>query len=234
MHRLIHTWEQTYYSELFLLICLLTTLFVSIKYRKVIPELKYLSAYLFAFIILFSSTDLDILFRLQPHNVVSFALWSQDFAVSVIEFFVFSNYLSSIYSNRTTQSKYRTISKTVSILFIILFAYSTYSHIWNHYWPLHLVYCLESIILIIGCITYFHQIYMHPPQHRLKSSSHFWIVTGLVFYLICTIPITIASPYLVEKQHTLYLNLFSLIYIFYIILFSTIIRAFLCKPQQMA
>ena len=55
---------------------------------------------------------------------------------------------------------------------------------------------LESIIIIIPCLTYFREIFTWKEPVDLLREPSFWLVTGIFFYLATIFPLYVTRPYL--------------------------------------
>lgn len=89
---------------------------------------------------------------------------------------------------------------------------------------------LNSLCIAIPCIFYFHEIFTSPPLVNLSEEPSFWIVTGYLFMVICTLPFYLLENYLHENMINLQKQIYILNYVFYCLLFVFISKAFLCKP----
>lgn len=94
------------------------------------------------------------------------------------------------------------------------------------------VYTIESLILLIPCFVYFYELFKRPPTLNLKQEPSFWIVSGLSFFVTCTLPYSLLENYLRENYLYLMTTLYSVFYIFYILLLLMIIKAYTCNPRK--
>ena len=94
------------------------------------------------------------------------------------------------------------------------------------------VYTAEGVILLMICLFYFIDFFKKPPNLNLNNEPVFWVSTGLLFFLTCTLPYSLLENYIRKKFPDLILTSYSIFYIFYILLFLMIIRAYLCKPEK--
>jgi hypothetical protein len=95
---------------------------------------------------------------------------------------------------------------------------------------LQTVFTLEAVCLIILCIFYFVDLLSNFSSPKLISEPSFWIITGISFFMVCTLPFSIISNYLINSDYKLYIQLFSIFDVFYCLLFLMIIRAYQCRP----
>jgi hypothetical protein len=92
---------------------------------------------------------------------------------------------------------------------------------------------VQAVSLLIPCIFYCLQIFKLKPTLNLLQEAAFWITTGLSFFMLSTLPFSLLLNSFSKSNSTIYFDLFDLFYCFYIILFSMIIRAYLCKPKTL-
>jgi hypothetical protein len=91
------------------------------------------------------------------------------------------------------------------------------------------IYLIESILLLLPCIMYFIQIFNSIQPLSLIQDGFFWVITGLTFFLISTLPFSYLMNYLRKENFEIYMYLYSIVYLFYCLLFVMIIRGILCK-----
>ncbi len=101
------------------------------------------------------------------------------------------------------------------------------------YYSLTNIYIIESFSMLVPCFFYYYELFSFSSKINLKQNANFWTVTGLTFYLFCTLPITFVLAYLEKSDYTLYLNVYSIIYVFYSFLFIFIAKSYLCKPTNL-
>jgi hypothetical protein len=234
MNQLIKFWESTYYTAFLCESIIIIAFFISLKKSKQLPQLKLVPLYLGSFIVyLLLSHSATIFFSNGPYFLLAYRIARiGDFIVTIIEFFTFSYYLYTVLQT----NKFKIIIKALSLIAFGMFLFYT---IRNLYFlkpiklhELNVTYIIESSALLLFCFFYFVELFKSPPVGKLLKSPDFWVSSGLMFYLICTFPVTIIANYLVETMPLLYLDLFIVIYIFYILLFLTIIKAYLCKSAE--
>jgi hypothetical protein len=95
----------------------------------------------------------------------------------------------------------------------------------------NLLFNIQAIGLLIPSIFYYLEIFESKPILNLLNDSTFWVVTGLSFFMISTLPFSLLLNSFRKSNPSVFFKLFTLFYFFYIILFSMIIRAYLCKPE---
>lgn len=116
----------------------------------------------------------------------------------------------------------------LSLVFICLIYYKISGKGFRHHF-LQTTYIIQAILLIIACILYYIDLFKNEPKLNLTALPSFWAITGLSFFMLCTLPYSVFSMYLIKADFVLYNNLFSIFDIFYCLLFLMIIKAYLCR-----
>jgi hypothetical protein len=147
-----------------------------------------------------------------------------DFCFTILEYFVFSFFL-----RQYVQANTWTIINSLFILtiFAILLRSSG-----NHWADTELLFTSQAILLIPLCISYFTNLLNTKIHLKLLNEPSFWVVTGVSFFMVCTLPYSLFIGYLRKNNVDLYIDLYSIFFVFYIILFSMIIKAQLCTPTE--
>lgn len=234
MKSLIQLWESSFYTDLILfIIAIITFTFSCISKNKLI-QLKLIQIYLITFILLFTNSycyHLSIYNKLSYPSLIKIEL-TEAYIVSLFEYISFSHFLYAAIQNK----KFKRVIKVISIIliftFLITYVKSTFYVTDFKYQKIHSIYILESSALLIFCSFYFIELFKSLPIFKVTDSPNFWVSSGLMLYLIGTFPITIIMAYIHSTDLSLYRNLYSIIYIFYVLLFLSIIRAYKCKPSE--
>jgi hypothetical protein len=191
--------------------------------------LKYMPVYTIALIVALLSGDFFEL-NMLPKIVKHYSYY--DYFFTLIELLVFSHFF---YLTLKTPRVKKTILITVGS-FIPLFFYflindkSVFIEISES--TQSTVYTIEALILVIPAFYYFIELFKHPPKAILTNEPSFWVSTGILFFLICTLPFSLIENKLTKIDLALAVRLYAIFFIFYIILFIMIIRAYLCKPTE--
>jgi hypothetical protein len=153
-----------------------------------------------------------------------------DYIFTLFEFLIFVSFFIKILQN----AGYKKLIKILRFLFMnvgaFLFIYDICSFARIKVNATFFLFTFEAIILLIPCLLYYLEIFQSKPTLNLLQNASFWVVTGLFFFMISTLPYSILIKKIYETSWLIYSHLFSLFYIFYIILFFMITRAYLCKP----
>ena len=93
------------------------------------------------------------------------------------------------------------------------------------------LFSVQSIGLLVLCISYYVELFKSLPQKNIKNLPECWVITGLTFFMLSTLPYSLLLNYIYYQHPSVTSQLFSIFYIFYILFFLMIIRAYLCKPE---
>lgn len=232
MNQLIDFFQENYFTSFICLWISVLGLIISILNRKRHEILKYFPYYFLAHILVNISFSIhDAYFsESRLHSTLLNLNAFVDYALTIMEFLVF------IYVFEKTVIQKSKFLKAIRVLFLALCLFLLFQDLFRYRTlsqsTLHNVFTLQASFLIIACITYYLQIFRLPPHIKLREDPIFWIATGIVFFMICTLPLSLTINYIRTSSMLLYQQLFPIFYIFYCLLFLMIINAFLCKPAQ--
>jgi len=98
-----------------------------------------------------------------------------------------------------------------------------------------LAYGITNSFLIILCIIYFQQLFKAPPTIILIHSPAFWIINGIFFGMITTIPINFSGDYFLKDGSNESIQVLKKLGTFsYITMHLFFIKAYLCiiRPHR--
>jgi hypothetical protein len=227
---LLKYWKWNYYTDgLVLLMAIIAITIIAKNKHKTITIFKY---YFTAFIILKSFYFSHALFiaKTSFHSTMVSIDYYADYLFTLFEFYTFALFFKII-----LQSGYDLkILKFIFWLFTIVGFTILMKDIIFYGYPqkinLHFLFIFQAVCLLVPCTLYYIHLFKDEPTLNLLNESSFWIVTGLSFFMVCTLPYSFFIDYLLKTDSLLYGHLFSIFHIFYLLLFTMIIRAHLCKP----
>lgn len=222
------SFAQQFYSDIILQCAVLATIVVSIKHKKKFRILKYFPIYAASFLI-------GLIFnRLCTTNHVPNMLFPVstylDYFLTLLELMIFSHFYYQLVKSHSLKT-FIILSNSLFVLFFILMGVSDknfYSKGISESTQ-SIVYTVEGIILLILCLFYFYELFKKLAVVNLKNEPVFWVSTGLLFFVACTLPYSLLENYMDRYYPNFSFMLYSLFYLFYTILFIMIIRAYLCK-----
>jgi hypothetical protein len=231
---ILKTWKAVFYTEPILLITLIVAFIISVRFGKDKKGLVLVPFYIVLFIIeILSNYIAAFLYYHKIFNPKEFDFVCYlDYLLTVIELLTFIIFFHS----EIKSSKSKSILRLLSLLFCIYFLIEL---ILDSEFPVSVsdntqsrVYTIEAIILLGGCSFYFIETFKYFPFKNIKEEPSFWIATGLLFFLSCTLPYSLIENYLRKNYYQLMLNFYSIFYIFYSLLFFMIIKAYLCQQKK--
>lgn len=234
MEKLISRWQTENYTEPILYFVLSISLIVALKNSKKHEILKYFPLYISSLLIVCLTNELNNLTYDSNRQIKYFSGVANylDYSFTFLEMIVFSHFFY-----RTTKSNIeRRIIIFLNTCFLVYFAYMPFTDAKFYHSISEItqskVYTIEGAILLLICLFHFIEIFKELPTINLKNEPIFWVSTGLLFFLICTLPYSVLENYIDKHYGGVGSSLYSLFYIFYIVLFLMIIRAYLCKPKK--
>lgn len=214
---------QFYFSDFIMIIISFIAFSVALKHHKVSGDLKLITYYLGAFVF----QNFIAIYAELIVNKFSIELFTENILL-LAEFIFLNMYLYRIISSE----KMRAVMKYFYWVFPVLILIEWI--IWPFYGPSSFASVLKSLYFIGPCLVYFYELFANPKQIFLKSHPSFWIVTGILFYNTCTLPVFLLDTFF-QKKSPFYSDLsFSLNYIVYGILFLLMIKAYLCRRKTTA
>ncbi len=92
-----------------------------------------------------------------------------------------------------------------------------------------MTYSLGCFLIVVIAIYYFYELLQVPRSINLKREPSFWIVAGLLFFYICTLPILGVLNYLFSFPGVIGRSLEDIIAILNALLYSLFTIGFLCR-----
>lgn len=234
MEKIYLHWKVCFFTEAMLVILLFAALWISLKNRKRHAEMKFFPFYIAFLLIVFISLYANIYSeKIWNYSITTFNFHHYiDYISTLFELFVFIHFFVHVISNRWFKKFIIFIAILFTIYYLAELVYDDRFTRSISKTTQSRVYTIQSLVLLIPCIRYFYELFKHPPILNLKQEPSFWIVTGLSFFIISTLPYSLIENYLRKNHLYLMTALYSVFYIFYIILISMIIRAYTCNPKK--
>jgi hypothetical protein len=227
-------WAAFNYTGLFLLISSLFALIVGLKNYQKERCYQFFIIYILSSILLLNIGVYFITYFLNLRgikHVVFLESINTVFAlVEIISFFyLFKKVLHTKFNKK--------VIKTFWIAFIILCIYFIWKLIGNNVTPNQitnysfLINCIEFFILLLLCLQYFYLLITKEARDLIPLSHKpsFWIISGLFFYCVVSLPLLLIGNRLFLKNKDIYLILGSIHYISFSFLFLCLAKAFSCK-----
>lgn len=231
--RLFYYWSLSYYTFPVTTLIALTGVIIFLTKRNTKMPTQLFIYYFGAYVILNLIFSASALFNTKPlHAVVLKVNRLSDFSFTLFEFLIFFIFFqktlkTDIYKKLLTRIGFVFFMVGIPLLIYLAVLFDS-----SQLWPVHFLYNLQAVSLLIPCVFYYIEIFQLKPNLHLAQEPSFWVVTGLSFVLICTFPLSLCINYLYQTNKIDYSNLYSIFYIFYSLLFLMIIRGHLCKQTR--
>lgn len=225
--------HNTFFTDGFLTCVLAFMLILSISRHKKFPQLRLFPFYFGSFFLLQLYVVGNLLgFPSSYQRAINIGSLYLDAFVTLIEFAAFMYFLHYVIQDTRKKTWLKKATKFLIIAFLVVFIHN--SVYWGEiqYGSISAVYVLEALCVLIGCFFYYRQLFTLFPNLNLMKQPDFWIATGLTFYAIGTLPITFLLNYYEKNDDLLYRQLFSVVYIFYILLYLMILKAYYCPTGK--
>lgn len=235
MSSLIKYLQRGYYTDLFLTVTLFLVFAISLGRRKKHPQFKFLPFYFSAFFIfsLFSYVKISFFSDSPFRKNLSVIADYIDAFVTLTEFFAFMYMFNMIIINTKKKRLIKWLTVSALVIFIFIISKHLLFDPTRFYPSLTYLYILESSILVIPCAFYYYELFVFSPRLDLLQDANFWTVTGLTFYLFCTLPLNFVLYHYMKTNYLIYVDIFSIINLFYVLLFVMIIKSYLCKKTSL-
>ena len=233
MLKLKEYWEIHFYTEALMFVTLFAALLVTIIKRKSDKKLKLFPFYFGFFILRLVFRYIQIYyygfdtFAFKPLFYIDTYL---EYILIMVEILIFMHFFYHVFNNRNK----KILVQIFTIAFIILgiFRLINDNILKNQISTITItqMFFLEAVLLLVSCFVYYLQIFTSPPTLKLLNEPSFFVITGLFFFLICSLPYSLFLDF-ISYYPEIHRYIFCIIYIFYILLFLMIIKAFYVKKH---
>jgi hypothetical protein len=176
---------------------------------------------MFPFFLLIALCTEITAWRLSVNSLPNAALYNF-FSVAAFLFYM-SVIMQEVFALKAKRAiKYVMIIYTIISLINILFIQKI--HIFHT-----MTFSIGCLVIVVTCLYYFYELFQVPRSIDLKKEPAFWIVSGLVFYYLCTLPILGALNYLYTFPDVISASIEQIITILNVLLYSLFTIAFLCR-----
>lgn len=154
-----------------------------------------------------------------------------DYLFTLVELLIFSIFFYNILNNTILKKLIQVITLAFILFAIVSILTNKYFYYAISQQARNRIYTIEAIVLIFYCVFYYIGLFKKSIYPDLINEPSFWIVTGISFFMICTLPYSLMEIYLLKNFKLIGYQLYSIFYVFYILLFIMIIKGFYCKPN---
>jgi hypothetical protein len=231
MEEIINEIKRQYFSYPILIFVLIVSIFISLTRRKKFKILKYFPIYLFWLLAVLILNSVCLYPNSLCFYLLPFVQYT-DYFFTLVELIVFSNFFYRLIKNYS-------LKKGIVVINIIFAIYFIYKGVFDVNFYLGIseatqakVYTIEAVVLLIICLIYFFQLFRDLPFSNLRDEPVFWVSAGVLFFTAGTLPYSLLENYIVTNYFSFSFSLYSIFYVFYVLLFSMIIKAYLCKTKE--
>lgn len=227
LQRILDIFQKYYYTPPIMLITELVAFIIALIYAR-----KSTVGKIFIFYIGF-----DLLLLIINLVVAGLGLnWQYQLvrytnsAVALIELLSYYYFFSKILISRKAIIAMR-ILLLLFLALIITFSITRFSFITNRFkYVADIIGGIEFFFLLPPCLIYFSQLLKSTSTINLFERPSFWIVTGIFFYSVVSIPYYLIEYFLTDNYKS-FNAIFASLFFFlpFTINFSFLIKAFLCK-----
>lgn len=233
MNSLLQYWKHGYYTEVFLILCIIFVLISCVKFfKKSKTHLYFLIYYGACFHLYFI---INIIYYLdqkgRPHLLLT---ETSNTIFQLIELFVFAKYLffqRIIFLKEEHINRIIYIFAAFSSMFILwIFMPKTKTIDINRF--SYFLTVLELIILLALTLIYFLTLFKRPTLVNLTKTPSFWISTVLLFYCLIAIPFFTVANDIMPINVIFFSGVYACHTIFLAFLVLTTSLVFIWKKQQ--
>lgn len=227
---LIKHFQGTWYTELMVFTLNIVALAISTKRNE--GEKKYFSIYSCANISVLVISWTLVTITTIPNSAKGIAYNTLNTLVVIIELFVYTMFFRLLIKPST----FKVILKIPFLIFLtleIIFLITNFSFLTNRYRYIYsLLSVFEFLILIPPCLIYYYDLFNSDSEIKLFKRPSFWIITGIFFFSVISIPFYLLNPLLWDLKSKTRAILGILLFQLPIILNLTfLIKGLLCKRQ---
>lgn len=224
----------TFITEMLLMAVLIVSLIISIKRRKKNKVLRFFPFYLGYILFVFICGDLSyfIAFKYDQKSIALAITSYTDYCSTLIEMLIFLHFFYSIIQNETIKRTVPIVGVCFFVLFFLAVPLDKFFPNGITEWTQSRVYTIEAAILMGYSAYSLIEIIRNRATGIEGLGANFWISVGYFLFAAGTLPYSIIEPLLRKRYPFLSTELYSVFYIFYIILFYFIVRAYLVKVQN--
>lgn len=219
---------ETYYSEAILFIVQVIAVFAGIrlskKYKEAIPFIIYISLDI---LLLTAGWFIAVVLHYPPWAINYFEL--SNFGISIIELLIYYQFFIRLFNNSTIQYYLLLIRKIYLLLVIVCLVGWVLKNDYLLNYITKLTEVAGFIFLLIPTLFYYRHLLNNTATYSIFNRPSFWIVTGIFFYALASIPLLLIARYITRETEMGRIIVTALYYTPYIIHFVLLTKAFLCR-----
>lgn len=230
MNRFFQLLGETYYSEAILLLVQTVAVILGIrlskKHKEVIPFLLYISLDI---LLLLAGWYVAVILKYPDWATNYFEL--SNFGISILELLIYYQFFLHLFKNSPIKKHLFLIRKIYLLLVVICLSgwFMKNDYLINYITKLTEV--SGFIFLVIPSLYFFRLLLNNTSALSLFDRPSFWIVTGIFFYSISSIPLLLVARLITRQTELGRIIVTAVYYTPYIIHFVLLTKAFLCRKS---
>lgn len=141
----------------------------------------------------------------------------------LIEYIVYAFYFKSIMPFNRIKKIINLFILVISIIWVVTTFVVFKLTGWNSY-----LVVLGDLFIICMSVLYFYKAFISENLINFQTTPEFWIAAGSFIYACCELPITGILNHLVKNYATLTIDLYDILQLLNILMYTIFIYAFLC------
>ena len=232
LERLIEYLGKYYYSMLLMFIVELTALIIAVIYVR---KSKIGRFFIFYIVLDFCILIVDLYLTAIPTLISKFRNIFSNYTnplIALTELGAYYYFFSKVLSGARVKTLMELLGLFYFIL-IIIFVTTKFSFLSLRFdYISYFLGVIEFLLLLPPCFVFFYQLINSRSELKLFERPSFWIVTGIFFFSIISIPYYLLDLYFADN-HLKIRNILSatLYYLPFTLNFVFLIKAFLCKKM---
>lgn len=234
IERLFQFWEINYYTYPLLLIAEFIALIAIIRYKENSNTKKLFFVYVLVEFLLAITDNFLLIAPKSSFKFVYYFLNITNPIISLLELAAYFYYFRIFFKSRKIRNLLLTLF-SIYFLIILAFLLTGFKFISPRLnYISNIVSVIEFCFLLPPCFFYFLKIMNSHSEMKLFKRPSFWIVTGIFFNSIISIPHYLIGPFYISNNFE-NRNILVAIFLYfpYAINFILLSKAFLCKKTLM-
>jgi hypothetical protein len=227
MHSLAKYFETDYFFNLASFIIGILGFLASLRINRTNNNLYLFKYYFLSYVVCTLAVYFEVILFTHSPRILFESIRYTDLLFTFSEFLIPIIFFQRLFIKRKIESnaiffaKYTFLVVSVGLLIFDMVRLNELSYV-----TMENIFTLQAICLLVPCIFYYRMAFIESPGRApISELPEFWIVTGISFFMLCTLPFSLLTNLLSSTFNTNYI-IFD---IFYCLLFLAFIRAFWCR-----
>jgi hypothetical protein len=228
--RLISRWQDFYYTDLLMLLVEICALIIAFRFALKDTTGKFFMFYIFSdLLILMVDMYLENNVSISGKQTSNF-MYLTNTIVALAELFVYYIFFSKVLVGKKIKTT-MVVLFTIFLIIELVYIFTKFRFLFpSNRFVSTIIGSLEFALLIPPCFLFFWQLLNERSSIPLTKRPSFWIVTGIFFYSLISIPFYILSTYLLKHNLEFFtIASAALFYFPFTLNFVFLSIAFLCK-----